>query len=106
MVGGLSTGKGKSRGSPGQLPKSGSVGDSHELEEECWNIGQMSDNDVKEEFEKMLENMNLSEERKEPLRTLTIGKKRDMLTMNSKTVARNKFDSPSDYISFLSNPEL
>ena len=59
-----------------------------------------------EEFEKMLENMNLTEEKKEPLRMLPINKKRDMLTMNSKSVARTKFDSPADYIQFLSNPEL
>jgi phenylalanyl-tRNA synthetase alpha subunit len=47
-----------------------------------------------EEFEKMLKNMNLSEEKKEPLRMLPISKNRDMLNMNNKTVARNKFDSP------------
>merc|ERR1719245_784585 len=50
--------------------------------------------------------MNLSEEKKEPLRLLPLNKKRDMLTMNSKSVARTKFDSPADYIQFLSNPEL
>merc|ERR1719290_521632 len=66
----------------------------------------MSDDDIMQEFEKMLENMNLSEEKKEPLRMLPISKKRDMLTMNSKTVARNRFDSPADYIQYLSNPEL
>merc|ERR1719445_565236 len=59
-----------------------------------------------DEFERMLENMNLTEEKKEPLRMLPISKKRDMLTMNSKTVARNRFDSPADYIQYLSNPDL
>ena len=91
MVGGLGSSKSKSRGPPGQLPKTNSLGDFNEAEEEGWNIGQMSDRDITEEFEKMLENMNLSEEKKEPLRMLPISKKRDMLTMNSKTVARNKF---------------
>jgi len=106
MVGGLGGSKSRSRGPPGQLPKSNSLGDFNEAEEEGWNIGQMSDKDIMDEFEKMLENMNLTEEKKEPLRMLPLSKKRDMLTMNSKTVARNKFDSPADYIQYLSNPEL
>eukprot|EP00092_Neocalanus_flemingeri_P020848 GFUD01022586.1.p1 GENE.GFUD01022586.1~~GFUD01022586.1.p1 ORF type:complete len:1076 (+),score=306.59 GFUD01022586.1:84-3311(+) len=70
------------------------------------NIGKMGDREIVTEFEKMLENMNLTEEKKEPLRKLPISKKREMLTMNSKTVARNRFDSPADYIGFLSNSEL
>ena len=124
MVGGLSGSKSRGRGPPGQLPKANSLGDFNEAEEEGWNIGQMSDQvaslhltsylisqhfpsqDILEEFEKMLENMNLTEEKKEPLRMLPINKKRDMLTMNSKSMARTKFDSPADYIQFLSNPEL
>jgi len=108
MVGGLGGNKSRGRGQhPGQLgPKSSSLHDFIEAEEEGWNIGQMSDQDIMEEFEKMLENMNLTEEKKEPLRMLPINKKRDMLTMNSKSVARTKFDSPADYIQFLSNPEL
>ena len=72
-----------------------------------WNIGQMSDQNIMDEFERMLENMNLTEEKKvrfflfhiiyvkcnhkEPLRMLPISKKREMLTMNSKTVARNRW---------------
>ena len=124
MVGGLSGSKSRGRGPPGQLPKANSLGDFNEAEEEGRNIGQMSDQvasphltsylisqhftfqDILEEFEKMLENMNLTEEKKEPLRMLPINKKRDMLTMNSKSMARTKFDSPADYIQFLSNPEL
>ena len=51
-------------------------------------IGQMGEGEISSEFEKMLENMNLTEEKKEPLRKLTMSKKREMLTMNSKTVAR------------------
>merc|ERR1719233_2509875 len=50
--------------------------------------------------------MNLTEEKKEPLRRIPLNKKREMLTMNNKTVARNRFDSPADYIQFLSNPEM
>ena len=106
MVGGLGGSKSRGRGAPGQLPKANSLGDFNEAEEESHYIGQMSDQDIMEDFEKMLENMNLTEEKKEPLRMLPINKKRDMLTMNSKSVARTKFDSPADYIQFLSNPEL
>jgi diaphanous 2 len=108
MVGGLGgrKGKGGKYGPPGQLPRPNSLGDFNEAEEEGWNIGQMSDQHIMEEFEKMLDNMNLTEEKKEPLRMLPISKKKEMLTMNSKSVARNRFDSPADYIQYLSNPEL
>ena len=40
-----------------------SVGDFNEMEEENWSINQMPDHEVPEEFEKMLENMNLSKVR-------------------------------------------
>ena len=106
MVGGLGGGKSKGRGAPGQLPKANSLGDFNEAEEEGLYIGQMSDQDIIEEFEKMLENMNLTEEKKEPLRMLDIKKKKEMLVMNSKSDAKRKYDSPADYIQFLSNPEL
>ena len=107
MVGGLGGSKSRGgRGGPGQLPKANSFQDFNEVDEEGWTIGQMSEHDIVEAFEKMMDDMNLTEEKKEPLRMLPINKKRDMLTMNSKSVARTKFDSPADYIQFLSNPEL
>merc|ERR1719500_1447635 len=62
-----------------------------------WNIGQMSDQNIVDEFERMLENMNLTEEKKEPLRMLPISKKREMLTMNSKTVANNSLEWVQDF---------
>ena len=52
------------------------------------NIGHMGETEICSEFEKMLENMNLTEEKKEPLRMIPMNKKREMLTMNSKTAAR------------------
>jgi len=70
------------------------------------NISHMGEEEIGVEFERMLENMNLTEEKKEPLRRIPLNKKREMLTMNNKTVARNRFDSPADYIQFLSNPEM
>ena len=66
----------------------------------------MPDHEVNLEFEKMLENMNLSEEKKQPLVNLPLSKKRDMLSMNNKTMARTQFHSPADYIQYLSNSEL
>ena len=73
MVGGLgAAGKGGRKGGypsgPGHgvqhggLPRPASVGDFNEADEENWNINQMPDYEVQAEFEKMLENMNLSGE--------------------------------------------
>ena len=104
MVGSLSGNKSRAWPPQGQLTKYSSssclLGDFNDAEEEGWNTGQMSDQES-EDFEKMLENMNLTEEKKEPLRRLP-NNMRDILTMNSKSVSV----SPVDYIQFLSNPEL
>ena len=54
MVGGLGGSKGRSRGPPGQIPKSNSLGDFNEAEEEGWNIGQMSDRDIMEEMQQQM----------------------------------------------------
>ena len=71
MVGGLGAAKGRKGGYPpgagpghgvGGLPRPASVGDFNEADEENWNINQMPDYEVQAEFEKMLENMNLSGE--------------------------------------------
>ena len=48
----------------------------------------MTDKEVLTEFEKMLDNMNLTEEKKEPLRRHSISKKKDMLTMHFISNAR------------------
>lgn len=48
----------------------------------------MTDKEVLMEFEKMLDNMNLTEEKKEPLRRHPISKKKDMLTMHFISNAR------------------
>ena len=63
--------------------------------------------DILNNFELLLENMNLNEEKKEPLRKLSMDKKIEMLSMNNKSKdvtkkkenAKTKLDSPSDYIS-------
>ena len=68
----------------------------------------LSDDEVNMEFEKMLDNMNLSDDKREPLTGLPMIKKREMLAMNNKTQGKSKqtHDSPSDYIHMLSNPDL
>ena len=123
MVGGLGSGKSSSSssgkhkfagpslsgelgGGPGHAPltRPSSVGDFNEVEEDGWNnITQMSERQVLAEFEKMLENMNLSEVKQKPLRDLPLSKKRDMLSMHVRTQARVRFHSPADYIQYLSS---
>ena len=53
-------------------------------------VESLTDKDVSLEFEKMLENMNLTEEKKEPLRRNLISKKKEMLIMHLKNTARVK----------------
>ena len=106
MVGGLRSSKIKTT-SGQKMKKNDSSGSLTEGLDEDLSFGQMNDTDIVVEFERLLENMNLTEEKKDPLRTLPINKKRDMLTMNSKTMmARTKLDSPSDYITCLSAREM
>ncbi len=47
-----------------------------------------------------------SQEKREPLINLPLCKKRDMLSMNSRNMARTQFQSPADYIQYLSNADL
>ncbi|XP_040571681.1 protein diaphanous isoform X5 [Lepeophtheirus salmonis] len=102
----------KSRRTPigppiGGLVRPNSVGDFNDVDEESWTaISQLSDSEIHVEFEKMLENMNLSEEKKQPLLMLSLNKKRDMLSMNSRNIARTQFHSPTDYIQYLSNTDM
>ena len=93
MVGGLGGGaKGKRSYPPGgPLMRPSSVGDFNEVDEDSWSINQMPDHEVVVEFEKMLENMNLSDDKKQPLILLPMSKKREMLTMSSKSMARTQF---------------
>ena len=43
----------------------------------------------------------ISEEKKAPLLQMPMSKKRDMLSMNTKTMARTQYESPNDYIQYL-----
>ena len=51
-------------------------------------VDSLTDKDIALQFEKMLENMNLTEEKKEPLRRNLISKKKEMLIMHLKNNAR------------------
>ena len=42
-----------------------------------------------------------SEEKKAPLLQMPMSKKREMITMNTKTMARTQYESPNDYIQYL-----
>ena len=53
-------------------------------------VSKMSESELLDEFERMLENMNLTEEKKEPLRRLHLTKKREMLTLHLRTNATVK----------------
>ena len=50
-------------------------------------IGKMTDMELDKEFERMLDNMNLTEQKKEPLRRLPKITKREMVTNYYKTTA-------------------
>ncbi|XP_026682784.1 protein diaphanous, partial [Diaphorina citri] len=66
---------------------------------------------LNQKFEDMLNDMNLSDEKKEPLRRQPLANKKKMLLMHYKgTVTsyenKSKFDKPIEYIQYLSQPEL
>ena len=69
---------------------------------------------ILEDFNLLMENMNLSEEKKIPLQNLPLMKKREMLTMNYKSKdstnlkAQNKKkpESPEDFTACLSSKDL
>ena len=82
------------------------IGDFNDVDDENWNINQMPDYEVNAEFNKMLENMNLSDVKKKPLESLPMSEKRKMLSMNNKNMARTQYHNPADYIQYLSNPDL
>ena len=103
FVGGLrSSGRGKSGSFNQKIAITSSTGSLNEGD-----VTQNKDLDILKIFEILFENMNLSEEKKEPLRKLLMDKKFEMLSMNNKSKdvaktkdnAKTKLDSPSDYIS-------
>ncbi|XP_065320815.1 protein diaphanous homolog 2-like isoform X1 [Gordionus sp. m RMFG-2023] len=71
-------------------------------------IAQLGESEINEKFESMLDDMNLSEERKAPLRNRDMKMKREMLSMHLRGVSHKgavKAAGPIDYIKFLSHYE-
>lgn len=87
-----------------------SVGDFNEVEEQAIFAEQLDDDAVvNEKFEDMLNDMNLTEEKKTPLRQQPIMNKRKMLLIHYKGVTHDnchKFDKPAEYIQYLNQPDL
>ncbi|PSN30139.1 Protein diaphanous [Blattella germanica] len=103
--------KEKGRGVGGQLPRPHSESDFNEVEEQEFFFEQLEDEKLlNDKFEEMLNDMNLSEERKEPLRQQPLMNKKMMLINQFKGSAAqdncSKFSKPADYIQYLSTPDL
>ncbi|XP_076476336.1 diaphanous related formin 1 isoform X2 [Bombus vancouverensis nearcticus] len=91
------------------IPRPHSGDDFNEIEQQRCIIERMDKETVNDKFEEMLANMNLTEEKKEPLRQQSETKKREMLVLHYKGSIqenRSKFDKPADYIQYLAQPDL
>ncbi|CAD1479094.1 unnamed protein product, partial [Heterotrigona itama] len=91
------------------IPRPHSGDDFNEIEQQRCIIERMDNETVNDKFEEMLANMNLTEEKKEPLRQQSETKKREMLVLHYKGSIqenRSKFDKPADYIQYLAQPDL
>ncbi|WAR00512.1 DIAP2-like protein [Mya arenaria] len=69
-------------------------------------IDRMSNEEVLEKFELMLDDMNLSNEKKAPLRDRDFSFKRHMLVMQYKAPTSGTLDSPSSFVTELRNADL
>nr|XP_031839339.1 protein diaphanous-like isoform X2 [Nomia melanderi] len=91
------------------MPRPHSGDDFNEIEQQRSIIERMDEETVNDKFEEMLANMNLTEEKKEPLRQQSETKKKEMLVLHYKGSVqenRSKFDKPADYIQYLAQPDL
>ncbi|XP_039307446.1 protein diaphanous isoform X3 [Solenopsis invicta] len=91
------------------MPRPHSGDDINEIEQQRCIIERMDEDTVNDRFEEMLANMNLTEEKKEPLRQQSESKKKEMLVLHYKGSIqdnRSKFDKPADYIQYLAQPDL
>ncbi|XP_076246123.1 diaphanous related formin 1 isoform X2 [Calliopsis andreniformis] len=91
------------------MPRPHSGDDFNEIEQQRCIIERMDEETVNDKFEEMLANMNLTEEKKEPLRQQSESKKKEMLVLHYKGSIqenRSKFDKPADYIQYLAQPDL
>lgn len=68
------------------------------------NLDQLTDDDINRQFESMLDDMNLTEEKKNPLKNSRMDLKKNMLSSHYKqkyAQNRSRFVSPNDYVLFL-----
>ncbi|CAB3371123.1 Hypothetical predicted protein [Cloeon dipterum] len=100
---------GASHGHHTGLPRPQSESDFAEVDEPEFMFEHLDDNGINEHFEKMLDNLNLTEEKKQPLRNQPMMNKRQMLKMQYKgTTSKNdeKFHTAHDYIEYLQQNDL
>ncbi|XP_076669045.1 diaphanous related formin 1 isoform X3 [Andrena cerasifolii] len=91
------------------MPRPHSGDDFNEIEQQRCIIERMDEETVNDKFEEMLANMNLTEEKREPLRQQSEAKKKEMLVLHYKGSIqenRSKFDKPADYIQYLAQADL
>ncbi|KAH7968216.1 hypothetical protein HPB52_007029 [Rhipicephalus sanguineus] len=71
-------------------------------------VNSLNEEEVNREFERMLDDMNLTDEKREPLLNRTLMEKREMLSMHLKGTAAggkrsSRYESALDYVNFLSS---
>ncbi|XP_013399607.1 protein diaphanous homolog 2, partial [Lingula anatina] len=102
--------KEKSKGATYKPPNVGELGaDNGDLLYMQQMINSLTDDEVNEKFEQMLDDMNLTEEKKAPLRQKKTDEKRKLLVMQSKGTVQpkgGKIDSPQDFVRELNEPSL
>ncbi|XP_053649393.1 protein diaphanous isoform X1 [Cherax quadricarinatus] len=95
---------GKERSS--HLPRPNSDIDLNEIEEDQYNIDNLTDDQVKDHFQKMMTDMNIPDE--SVMMKTSVDKMRIMLASNYKMMAQtqHKFETPLDYIDYLKRDDL
>lgn len=71
-------------------------------------VNSLGEEEVNREFERMLDDMNLTDEKREPLMNRTLMEKREMLSMHLKGTAAggkrsSRYETAMDYVNFLSS---
>ncbi|GIY38862.1 protein diaphanous homolog 1 [Caerostris extrusa] len=104
LFSGLGKKKDKAKWAHTQRPHSDDFTD--QVQNDGENLDHLTDEQINLQFEMMLDDMNLTEENKEPLRNKGMAEKKLLILHMKKTTVKNRLDSPADYISYLSNSDL
>ncbi|XP_027213745.2 protein diaphanous isoform X2 [Penaeus vannamei] len=96
---------GKERGT--HIPRPNSDLDLNEIEEDQYNLDNLSDEQVKAKFQQMMTDMNIPEESM-MLANTSVDKMRLMLASNHKVMAQtqHRLETPQDYIEYLKRDDL